>query len=285
MDTKLKPRQEVITPERARELLKGNTHNRLVRNAHVDFLASEIAGGRWVVQGDSIKIAPDGTVVDGQHRLLAIIQANAAIETFVIYDYPLALQPSIDIGGSIRTVPDQLGLSEGLPNKQLAVAAARQIASICCYFQGPKLSVGTALMIIQEYNRELDYVIAACKGFKPGLRGWVIGSLVLAMKADRQLTSFIDAFGSGENLRSGDPALAARQWLLNGKTEALGASYKRAAIEGIFNAAYNALTGERISKIKRGERGLEHFMGKNRKSVATIRETFRHQISAIKPKG
>ena len=72
----MKTKQQKITPELAREILKGNSKNRKIRQQRVDYLADEMKNGRWQISHQGICIATDGRVLDGQHRLLAVIQSG-----------------------------------------------------------------------------------------------------------------------------------------------------------------------------------------------------------------
>ena len=60
-----------ITPELAHEWLGFNTHNRNIRQRIVTAYAADMTGGDWQWNGESIKFAEDGTLLDGQHRLAA----------------------------------------------------------------------------------------------------------------------------------------------------------------------------------------------------------------------
>jgi len=98
-----------ITPADATNWLRCNEHNRPIRKRHVNFLASEIKNGNWQVNGQAIVIAEDEQVLDGQHRLLAIIEAGIAIKTLVVYGISAEAFSTIDTG-AVRTSADALCL-------------------------------------------------------------------------------------------------------------------------------------------------------------------------------
>ena len=273
----MKIKLETVTPEMARNYLKKNDHNRRVRERHVDFLASEISNGRWVVTSETIALSPEGMIVDGQHRLLAIAQAGIPVQCWIASDVPMDVQDKIDFC-SPRNVADQLGLGDGVANATLTAGACRVITSICCYYQMPKSSVDFARLVHSEFRNELEFCIEKIRPFRPGYRAWVIGALAFAMSADKGVSPFIEAFGSGENLVRGNPAKAARDWILNGSIN-IDKSYKRGAIEGLLNAAYNGVNGGSISSVKRGAQGVDYFTGKKRRTVATLREQMKHQLN------
>lgn len=80
-----------ITPEMAKRWLEKNTGNRAVNQRHVDVIAKDISDGDWDVTNQSIGIASDGSVVDGQHRLLAIVKANKTTRSYVLFNAPKSM--------------------------------------------------------------------------------------------------------------------------------------------------------------------------------------------------
>ena len=100
---------KTITPEYASELLKKNAFNRNLNKSTVDYYASQIIRGQWQLNGDSIKIAKNGNLLDGQHRLFAIIKSNTPIDAVICYDVDNSAFDTID-QGKTRTGGDILGI-------------------------------------------------------------------------------------------------------------------------------------------------------------------------------
>ena len=79
---------ELITPELAEELIKLNTNNfRKPDKRTVSAYAREMSLGEWKLNGDTIKIDyEDGipVIVDGQHRLMAVIKSGVPIKSIVV---------------------------------------------------------------------------------------------------------------------------------------------------------------------------------------------------------
>jgi hypothetical protein len=72
--------QELITPERAKDLLEMNVQNRVPKLPVVKRYAEEMKNGKWKEgTAECIKIAKSGRILDGQQRLMAIIQAKVSI--------------------------------------------------------------------------------------------------------------------------------------------------------------------------------------------------------------
>jgi hypothetical protein len=100
----------VITPEMARQWLSGQNKNRKLMASHVTYLANEIKSGRWRISGDTIKFGDNGKLLDGQHRLSAILKAGIAIKSLVVFDIPVEHFTIID-RGVVRNIGDITGIS------------------------------------------------------------------------------------------------------------------------------------------------------------------------------
>lgn len=96
----------VVTPELARIFLEKNTKNRKVRTSHVKDLASAILRGEWKVTHQGIAIGVDGTMIDGQHRCLAVVASNTPVEMMVAYDCAADIF-SVTDNGAVRTMSDR----------------------------------------------------------------------------------------------------------------------------------------------------------------------------------
>ena len=74
---------ERITPSIATKYLEMNTHNRPIRQRHVEFLVNEIKTGKWKENGSTIVFNGE-KLIDGQHRLWAVLTAGMAIKSLVV---------------------------------------------------------------------------------------------------------------------------------------------------------------------------------------------------------
>lgn len=70
----------LVCPITAREILEHNAHNRKIKEPVVLRYAQEMAAGRWKENtGETIKISKTKKLLDGQHRLYAVIKSGVAI--------------------------------------------------------------------------------------------------------------------------------------------------------------------------------------------------------------
>jgi hypothetical protein len=105
------PQKIMLTPQRATELLERNMLNRPISDQHMQRIARQIIAGRWRYNGDTIKIAVNGDVLDGQHRLWAIIEANIAVETVIVYGIEREAFATIDTVRRLRSGGDTIALT------------------------------------------------------------------------------------------------------------------------------------------------------------------------------
>lgn len=75
---------ETITPEIAARLLGTMMGNRQLRQKAVQRYAREMIAGKWAVNGEAIKIAANGRLIDGQHRLSAVMMAKVPVKMCVV---------------------------------------------------------------------------------------------------------------------------------------------------------------------------------------------------------
>lgn len=105
------PRAEfmTVTPEMAMDWLTRNESNRKIRPYKVNDYVRDIEASNWTYSNDGICLAPDGSLLNGQHRLTAIFEAGKPAVLLVIHDMPPEAMIAMDRGTS-RTVADLLGL-------------------------------------------------------------------------------------------------------------------------------------------------------------------------------
>ncbi len=99
-----------VTPALARQWLdERNTHNRALRTRVVAAYARDMSADRWMDNGETIKFADDGRLLDGQHRLQAVVVAGKTVRMMVVDGLAPAAQETMDAGAR-RTTGDVLAL-------------------------------------------------------------------------------------------------------------------------------------------------------------------------------
>lgn len=120
---KIMGRMEVMTPDEAGDLLAQNKRNRKMSAAAARRLADTMIAGDWRGDnGETVKIAEDGQILDGQHRLAAVVMANRPVEMMVVRNVPRETFETIDIRRT-RRMADMLFIKGEKKNeKDLATA-------------------------------------------------------------------------------------------------------------------------------------------------------------------
>ena len=76
-----------ITPKVAEEMLEKNTNNyRNISMSKVHMYARKMMMGFWQENGEAIQFDKNGKLLNGQHRLRAIIESNTTQRMLVVYD-------------------------------------------------------------------------------------------------------------------------------------------------------------------------------------------------------
>lgn len=110
---------EHITPERAEAALatsKGNPRwkNKTVDYGNVSNIARDIEAGNWKPGNGSIAFDEDGNLIDGHHRMKAVVMANKPIDVWVCYGVDADGKNHIDDNKS-RTVTQRMGVNKFIP--------------------------------------------------------------------------------------------------------------------------------------------------------------------------
>lgn len=99
-----------ITPELATKMLQNNPNNRKIRSRRVEMYARDMKAGKWNLTGQGITIAKDGGILDGQHRLAAVVLAGVPVQMLVVSD---ADRVATYDSGLKRSVLDQIKIGDG----------------------------------------------------------------------------------------------------------------------------------------------------------------------------
>lgn len=99
---------ETITPRIANSYLEFNNNNRPLRKTHIRSLAFDMMNGDWQVTHQGIAFDTTGRLIDGQHRLHAIIEAGVPIQMLVTRGCSSSSFSILDRGAN-RSPSDILG--------------------------------------------------------------------------------------------------------------------------------------------------------------------------------
>lgn len=113
-----------ITPALANRMMQKRMPNRRLSPTVVDRYKEIMEAGQWRMNGEPIIISKDDRVMDGQHRLSAIVETSLTIPIFVITGIEPGYMSTIDVGRK-RNLSDNLAMM-GVAN-YATVSSALQI--------------------------------------------------------------------------------------------------------------------------------------------------------------
>lgn len=244
---------ETVTPELAKFMLAANTSNRNVRDRVVTTYSRDMQAGRWHFTGEAIKFADDGTLLDGQHRLAAIVKAQVPVQMLVIRGIAHQAQASMDTGAK-RTPGDAANL-RGHKNGKLLSSVAKMIVTDGARLANVTPSTAELLDII-ENDTTLRWVVnSAIAGELTTLRritsATVIGYAYWRLHAvdGFACAEFFHRLATLEELPAGSPILALHRRL--SANEGLNSRMAQRQVLAYIVMAWNAWRkGESRSIVK-----------------------------------
>ncbi|AKN75081.1 hypothetical protein QR97_01960 [Streptomyces sp. PBH53] len=206
----------VLQPVMASRLLRRNTHNRNLRASAVEDYVRDIQSGSWPLNGEAIKLDVHGNVLDGQHRLHAVVKAGTPVTTFIVGGLPPETQATMD-SGLRRTTSDALSLAD----ESNATTVAAILRRVWAWEQGdrkftrrvkPTTAECTALLKKHPEIRRSAEIATRTRAAFPHIPQSALGTahfLFNAIDPD-ECTWFFQRVGDGVGLSSGHPILALR---------------------------------------------------------------------------
>lgn len=77
-----------VTPEMAAKWLEKNVSNRSINETKVASFAEDMTSGRWYANGEAIVFDENGNLVNGQHRLSAIVKSGVVVKVLIVTGVP-----------------------------------------------------------------------------------------------------------------------------------------------------------------------------------------------------
>ena len=122
-----------VTPELAREWLKNNRFNRPLKARLVEKYVRQILEGNWQRTHQGIAFDENGIIIDGQHRLCAIIRTGQSVRMLVFLNETQLAHESID-NGKTRSLLDVVRLEmhdNTLKGKHISALKAMWAGRFC----------------------------------------------------------------------------------------------------------------------------------------------------------
>lgn len=177
-----------VNPETAEKWLGQNHGNRQLRPRKVEAYARDMRNGNWMTSGDSIKFDWNGRLIDGQHRLEAVIDSGTTIRVLVVRGLEPRVQDVLDVNAR-RSNADALRFN-GVTVHATDIAAVAKIAnaramgllSTATSVQVPELTNAEVLAWFEEHPEVANAIALARRVYKaiggtPSALGYAIWRL------------------------------------------------------------------------------------------------------------
>ncbi len=196
-----------VNPDTAARWLGANGRNRNMRNATVAKYARDMTAGNWQFTGEAIKFDINGNLLDGQHRLMAIMQSGTTLPMLIVNGLPPESQDVMDSGDK-RTAGDALRLND-VKNYILVAAIARLAIQL---ETGADVRSGVTHAEIKAWVDDNDDVhnvasaVSSAKAFipiSPAPLGY--SWLILSRANPQRCGAFFDALANNSTSGKGDP--------------------------------------------------------------------------------
>ncbi len=188
---------KVITPEMAEKYLEHNSDNRKMRQATIATYADDMKNGRWEMTHQGIAFNTAGELVDGQHRLAAIVLSGVPIRMVITKNVTSKLNMDNHMK---RSLTDTTGLSK------VQIAISRIILDTLNprYFskRSTKFYASSSQIVefANKYRENLDFAESSITKYHVGVRISAVRAAIFAASFSvpfERLIEFVEILSTG----------------------------------------------------------------------------------------
>lgn len=219
---RLVPRPTLIVPDRAKQALENNPMNRKVSRYMVLRHVQAMTRGEWNFNGQTIGLDLNGNLVDGQHRLTALVETNMAMWVIVVAGLDPQAQETTDTGKS-RTLANMLERRGEQDPRGLAAAVSwywklinNKMMATDPQWRAPTIQQG--LQVLEENPRLRDDLVLGRQVGEHVRAGRTLFPALyyyLANFDEEDTAEFFERLRDGQLLVEGDPVYALRSSISN----------------------------------------------------------------------
>lgn len=256
-------KRKTVTPATAKKWLATMIDtNRHVKSRKIEQYAADMRSGRWQTgTGETLKFNTNGQLIDGQHRLQAVIAAGRTVVFDVAYEVPVEAMSVLDTGVP-RSPADAMKISGITAPRQTALTSLVRSTVMWDHgnpmgWSGRGMFAPTHAMIIDRYRAEAAaFDTAAARGHDCQVAGLGSESLYgmafylfrrIGGESAEQVEGWFEQLITGANLHPWSPALTLRNRALKFKADRI----KRAEQLAFNVIAWNYFREDRELRVLR----------------------------------
>jgi hypothetical protein len=252
-ESSIKTKRQLVTPEVAQSLLdKLPEHQRSLSDKLVSDYAADMTEGRWKENAETIKIDQEGLLLDGQHRLHAVIKSGKSQWMLIALGVDAKAFGTIDVGRK-RTPGDIFGIA-GWTNSSKAAAITRMLRSCEDSHRTGTVSISKLgpdvyLKYANKHKEEVEIGVAIMSAISKIMSPPAPIAAALAYLhrfAPEEARTFTIMISEGADLKPNSPALVLRNKLV--EHEGAGSWIASKRIAEVF-----VMFGAHLRKLKTGK--------------------------------
>ena len=204
----------IITPDHAKALLAKNIANRKLSEQTYGQYKRDIINGDWQLNGETIKIAEDGELIDGQHRLTACLMANRPIECILVEGLPNTVKQSID-NGKKRTFADRAAMM-GIKNGKRKASTVNFLSGLAQNKDRKNSSLThSEILEVLENHPMIDESVEVAMNCYPRIASWIAALHYVATFQGKgtEANAMVQAWRDGQKTYEDDAVVFCREWL------------------------------------------------------------------------
>lgn len=218
-----------VTPQLAAEILKRNTKNRKPREVVISAYTSDMERGNWKFTGDAARFHKNGTLIDAQHRMMAIEQQEPGFSLPMLMVFGLGDDEQLVMDqGAKRSAADQLRMLD-FENESFVAAVTRQAIiydSGLLFRNKNAVAQETTISQIGEWVEThpeevafLGSIVGSARkcNLEPKLIG--LAALLFSRIDAEQANDFVHKLATGAGLQEGSAILALRERLIKNRMD------------------------------------------------------------------
>lgn len=251
------PKMAIATIEAHEKLVKdrgGPALNRNINDNLVSKYANDMRSGAWELNGETIKVASTGRILDGQHRLWAVANHDVVFDTMMVTGLDENAFYTIDIGRSRR--PSDFMTVDGIPSASKVAAAARYvIAYRKNMLKNSHMIPSHEIVAFAKANTRMVESVSVTKSTAKVVSPSVAAAwhFLFSEASEDDAESFIEDLRDGIELERGDPVLALRERLIKNRS-----GKAKLASKEIFVLGFRAWNDRRGGKRRKMTKVMKH---------------------------
>ena len=186
----------LVTPKLAAETLEHNSNNRNLTPARVDEFTYLMKNGLFQCTHQGIALDNNGEIIDGQHRLAAVVKSGCSVYMLVSKGLPESSRLAVDTGKarSALAISKIMGLSH--TNKSFAIARVLKYGPV----KATQMHIPTEQLFgfVDMFSEGIDFVLNECN-YTSNTPAVILAVIARASytKEHKKLQRFMEVYGSG----------------------------------------------------------------------------------------